>query len=137
MRRVPPYPLWLGHVGDVRDILGLSTAGIVAVVDLASNEPPASVPREMVYCRFPLLDGGGNPPWLLRAAVETVASLLRAGVPTLVFCSAGMSRSPAVAAGAISAVSGRPPDLCLTEIAQSGPADVLPALWREIASVLT
>jgi hypothetical protein len=45
--------------------------------------------RELVYCRFPLVDGAGNPPWLLRAAVETVAGFVRAGVPTLVFCGPG------------------------------------------------
>ena len=27
------------------------------MVDLALNEPPAVVPRELVYCRFPLGDG--------------------------------------------------------------------------------
>jgi hypothetical protein len=59
-----------------------------------------------VYLRFPLLDGAGNPPWLLRLAVEAVVSLLRAGVPALVFCSAGMSRTPAIAEGAVARLRG-------------------------------
>ncbi len=42
MRRVPGYSLWLGHVGDVRDLRGIHAAGILAVVDLAIDEPPAS-----------------------------------------------------------------------------------------------
>ena len=53
----------------------------------------AALPRELVRCRFPLSDGGDNPPWLVRLAVESVAAFLRAKVPVLVCCSAGMSRS--------------------------------------------
>jgi len=73
MRRVPGSSLWLGHVGDARDLGVLIESGIEAVVDLAHEEPPLSVSRELAYCRFPLVDGPGNPPWLLRAAIETVA----------------------------------------------------------------
>src|SRR5688572_12689172 len=94
VRQVPGYPLWLGHAGDARDLRTVLEAGILAVVDLALNEPPAAVTRELVYCRFPLVDGPGNPPWLLRAAVETVAGLVRSDTPTLVYCGAGMSRTP-------------------------------------------
>src|SRR4051794_38928813 len=68
VRRVPGYTLWLGHVGDARDLSGLLSAGITAVVDLALNEAPVPLARELVYCRFPLIDGGGNPRWLLRTA---------------------------------------------------------------------
>ena len=136
MREIPPYPLWLGHIGDVRDLRGVLAAGIVALVDLALNEPPTAVTRELVYCRFPLVDGSGNPTWLLRAAVETTAGLLRERVPTLVYCGAGMSRAPAVAAAAISLVSGDPPDSCLAAVVQSGSSDVSPALWREIRAIL-
>ena len=84
MRRVPGYSLWLGHAGDVRDLRCLLTTGIIAVVDLAIQEAPAPLTRELVYCRFPLVDGPGNPPWLLSAAIETVAGLLRNDVSTLV-----------------------------------------------------
>src|SRR5207244_524756 len=90
MRQLSGLPLWLGHVGDARDLRAVLSAGILAVVDLALNEPPVRITRELVYCRFPLLDGMGNPPWLVRAAVDTVARLLRAGTPTLVYCSGGM-----------------------------------------------
>jgi hypothetical protein len=72
MRQVATLSLWLGHAGDGRDSAALHASGISAVVDLAMNEPPAVPARELVYCRFPLLDGAGNPPWRLRAAVETV-----------------------------------------------------------------
>jgi protein-tyrosine phosphatase len=106
-------------------------------VDLAVNEPPASVTRELVYCRFPLVDGSGNPPWLLRAAVEVVAGLLRTGTPTLVYCGPGMSRSPCIAAGAIALARGCPPAEALAAVAQSGVADVSPGLWSDVQAVLT
>ncbi|MEO6811536.1 MAG: protein phosphatase, partial [Isosphaeraceae bacterium] len=106
MRQIPDYALWLGHVGDVRDLNGVYAAGILALVDLAVEEPPAFLTRELVYCRFPLLDGSGNPGWLLRAAIETVACLLRCNTPTLIYCGAGMSRSPAIAGAAVGLVRG-------------------------------
>lgn len=133
MRQVPGYPLWLQHAGDVRDLRAVLAAGIQAVVDLALNEPPATVTRELVYCRFPLVDGVGNPPWLVRATVETVAGLLRSSIPTLVFCSAGLSRSPCIAGAAVALARGCPPAEGLALVAQAGPADVAPGLWSEVA----
>lgn len=87
---------------------------------------------ELRDCRFPLIDGGGNSRWLLRAAVETVACLLRVGVPTLVYCGAGMSRMPSVAGAAIASVRGCLPAEGLALAVQSGAADVSPALWSDI-----
>ncbi|MBP3957484.1 hypothetical protein J8F10_19730 [Gemmata sp. G18] len=81
MRQISGYPLWVGSVADIRDLRGVLSAGIEAVVDLALNEPVATVTRELVYCRFPLVDGAGNSPWVLRAAVEAVAGFVRAGFP--------------------------------------------------------
>ena len=87
--------------------------------------------RELVYCRFPLVDGPGNPPWLLRAAVETVAGLLRDDVPTLVGCGAGLSRSPCIAGAAIARIRSCPADEGLAIALGSAPADVSPgALGR-------
>ena len=132
MNRVPGYPLWTGNVADARDLPALLSAGDEAVVDLALNELSPRLTRELVYCRFPLVDGAGNPPWLLRAAVEAVAGLVRSQVPTLVFCSAGMSRSPAVAAVALSAARGLVPTECLTLVTKGGPRDVSASLWNDL-----
>jgi hypothetical protein len=132
VRQVAPYPLWIGHAGEARDTRAVLSAGLLAVVDLALAEPPAPVTRELAYCRFPLVDGPGNPPWLLRAAVDTVASLLRSGTPALVACGAGMSRAPAVTAAAIALVSGRPPSECLALAVAGGACDVSPGLWEEL-----
>ncbi len=132
MRQVPGYPLWLGHAGDGRDAQAIFDAGIVAVVDLAAEEPSAGLPRGLVYCRFPLADGAGNPAWLLAAAVDGVAHLITAGVPTLVACSAGMSRTPAVAAAALARCRGVSLAAGLTIVAAAGPADVSPGLLADL-----
>jgi protein-tyrosine phosphatase len=135
MRPVPGHSLWLGHVGDTWDLRPALDAGIVALVDLALNEPTPRLPREMLYCRFPLVDGTDNPPWLLRAAVECLTSLLRDGVPTLVYCSVGLSRTPAVAAAALARLHGREPGACLNELTEGTPHDVAPGLWRDLVAL--
>lgn len=137
MRRVAPYDLWIGHAGDARNLRAVLDAGIAALVDLAAAEPPISVTRDLVYCRFPLVDGPGNSSWLLRLAVDTTAALLRARTPTLVCCGAGMSRSPAIAAAAVAVVTGQPPEACLEELAAGGPCDVASGLWKSIKDLLT
>lgn len=136
MRQVPGHALWLGHLGDARDVRGILSAGIAAVIDLALNESPLPLTRELVYCRFPLIDGPGNPAWLLGTAVDVVARLLRSGTPTLVYCGAGMSRTPAIAAGALSLVLSCRPSEALALVAQCGPADVTPGLWEEVRAAL-
>ena len=94
-----------------------------------------SPPRDLIACRFPLLDGVGNRPELLALAVRTVAGLLAAEVPTLVCCSAGMSRSLAVLAAVLAWVNHEPPQDCLKRIAAHHPSDVSPGLWKEVASL--
>ena len=136
MRHIPPYALWLGHAGDGRDIRAVLDADILAVVDLALEEPPAHLTRELAYFRIPLNDGAGNPPWLLHIAVETVAMLLRSNTPALVCCSAGLSRSPVIASAAISVVSGQSGEDCLVQVAKAQPCDVSPGLWREIINMI-
>lgn len=132
MRQIPDYPLWLGHTGDTHDKHELLRLGIGAVVDLAVEEPPAVLGHETIYCRFPLLDGTDNPPWLIRAAVDMVATLLRADVPTLVACNAGLSRSPAVAAAALVQL-GRPSlQDAMLYIARSGQCDVTAGLLQDV-----
>jgi protein-tyrosine phosphatase len=132
MRQISPHPLWLGHVGDVADLRKVLDAGITALVDLALNEPPPRIPRDLIYCRFPLVDGVGNDAALLRFAVRTVAGLLADRRLTLVFCSAGMSRAPAVAAAARAQFTGQTPLACLEQIAEGRPHDVSPGLWQDV-----
>ena len=136
MRQVPGHALWLGHAGDLRTPAAALGAGIEAIVELADSEPPAPLPRDLVRCRFPLSDGGDNPPWLLRLAAESVAALLRAGVPTLVCCSAGMSRSVCVASGGMALAEGRSLHEALALAVGSGPADVTPRFLGQLRDAL-
>jgi protein-tyrosine phosphatase len=136
MRKIDGFPLWIGHAGDVLDPSGIVSAGVRAVVDLALNEARASLPRDLAYCRFPIFDGQGNPLWMLRAAVATVACLLRSNTPTIVLCSAGMSRSPCIAAAAIAAVQDWALSQAFELVLRSGPADVSPGLWGDVREIL-
>ncbi len=137
MRQISHRPLWIGHVGDLCDARAIMDAGIEAIIELADNEPFAGLPRELVRFRFPLSDGGDNPAWLLRLAVESVATLLRVGIPTLVCCSAGMSRSVCISAGGIANHEKRPFRDVLIEVTDSGPADVSPRLFGQIQQVMS
>jgi hypothetical protein len=137
MRNIESSILWIGHAGDVRDMRAIHRAGIQAMVDLAVNEPPAVVNREMIYRSFPLVDGAGNADAIIKAAIETSASLLLSEVPTLVFCSAGMSRSVAVGAAALARATGQSPPECLQRVTHGGPADVSSAMWDAVLRVFT
>jgi protein-tyrosine phosphatase len=132
MRQVGDYPLWIGNARDARDIRAVLAEGIRAVVDLAVEEPPIAPTREMIYLRFPLVDGLGNDPKLLRAMLRAVTALVRERVPSLVACGMGMSRSPAVAAVAYAAAHGLDPAEVLTTTVGTG--DVSPALLAELQS---
>lgn len=105
MRIVIADKLWIGNARDARDLKLIHDAGIEAVVDLAANEAPAVLSRDITYCRIPLVDGDGNSAELLRLAVNTTAQLAQDGVPTLVACSHGMSRSPTIVAFAVGATA--------------------------------
>ena len=137
MREVIPTKLWLGNALDARDIRGVLGCGIAAIIDLAIEEPPIQFPRDIVYCRFPLIDGAGNQAAILRVAVETVARLMDSGTPTLVSCGAGMSRSPAIVAAAIARTEGTSLADALTRLTAGHPHDVSPGLLAEISKLLT
>jgi protein-tyrosine phosphatase len=132
MREILQGKLWLGNAGDGRDPERLLRAGVVAVINLAAEEPSPVLPRSMVYCRFPIMDGAQDGQAVLDVAIQTVVSLLKNQVPTLVYCGAGMSRSPAVVAAALSVVQGGSPEERLREILAGHPHDVSPQLWEAI-----
>ena len=135
MNRIMPYPLWLGHAGNGSDYTQLSDAGIKAVVQLAAEEPPLLPPRGLTYLRFPLVDGVENSIELLTVAVHSVSTLVALRVPTLICCGAGMSRSPAIAAVAISWTSGDTPEESLKLITQYRQVDLSPGLWKGVRGV--
>jgi hypothetical protein len=131
-----PHFLWLGHADDGRDFRQIFDAGIKALVHVAVEDVPTQPPRDLTYCRFPLLDGSGNDSNLLMLAIRTVSRLLTMRIPTLVFCGAGLSRSPAIAAAGLSLAHHETPEACLQRIVQYHPCDVSPALWNDIIALL-
>ena len=136
MTQITPFPLWLGHAGDGRDVRAILGADIRAVVQLALEEPAIQLPRELMYCRFPLLDGAANPADLLRLAIHTLAVLLTHRTPTLVCCGAGRSRSPAIAAAALAHAHAQDPAMWLQRIREQWATDVSPGMWQDILLAL-
>lgn len=90
----------------------------------------------MIYCRIPLVDSGGNSDSTVKFAVQTVVDLLAAGKQTLVACSAGMSRSPAIAAAALAVTREADPDDVLSEIGDARSLEVSPHLWEQLKRLI-
>jgi hypothetical protein len=132
MNKIALHLLWLGHAGDCRDTAKVLDTGIRAVVQLAIEEPPVQFPREIVFVRVPLHDGSENPTTDLQLAVNTVQFLLASGIPTLLCCSAGMSRSPAIAACALAMNNHKSLSEGLAEIQTRVGTDISPMLWRDL-----
>jgi predicted protein tyrosine phosphatase len=135
MREVIPEVLWIGNALEARDVRALLGLGIAAVIDLAMEEAPILFPRDMTYCRFPLIDGAGNTPAVIKAAIDTTINFIRGDVPTLVACSGGMSRSPAIVAAALAVIEDTSFQQALERVAALGPHDVSVTFWAEIQRV--
>ena len=136
MREVRDGRLWIGNALELRDYRVLHELGIQAIVDLALEEQAAAAPREFISLRYPLHDGAGNSPDMLRMIVHAIVQLLECKVPTMVACSAGMSRSPAIVATALSVwEKGDPPEY-FAQLARDRPLDVSPLLWRDLLAAI-
>jgi protein-tyrosine phosphatase len=90
----------------------------------------------MIYCRFPLVDGAGNDPELLSLVLSTLVTLLRRRIPTLVSCSMGLSRAPALAAASLALMHHEAPEKWMAFVAEQHPSDVSTSLWAELVSFL-
>jgi hypothetical protein len=53
MRPILPNQLWLGNAGDIRNPERL----LAAVINLAAEEASPVLPRSLIYCHFPIIDG--------------------------------------------------------------------------------
>ena len=136
MHEIQSNLLWIGHALDVREPQGLFDMGISAIVDVAYDEPTAKLPRQLTYCRFPIIDGGGNDIQLLALAVQTTKALIETGTKTIVACSAGMSRSPTIAAFALALHLDADPKIVVAGIAESKPLELNPELWFDVSESL-
>ena len=132
MNQIMPYPLWIGHAGECRTFAEVFARDIKVVVQLALEEPPLQPPHELMYFRFPLLDGNGNDADVLHLAISCVAILMKRGTPTLVGCGAGMSRSKAIVAAALSVVEHAELEKCLERVTHLSPADLSAGFWDDV-----
>jgi protein-tyrosine phosphatase len=132
MNQIKHYALWLGHAGDSRNFEQIFANGIRAVVQLAAEEQAVQFPRELISFRFPLVDGIGNDADLIQLAISSVETLITRGMPTLVCCGAGMSRSPAIAAAALAMIRQASLEDSLSYVTECHPSDVSPALWADV-----
>jgi protein-tyrosine phosphatase len=135
MNQISPHPLWIGTIGDLKDLRRLYDLGIRAVVQLAYEEPPLALPHDLIACRFPLLDGGDNDVEVLQLAVTTVTHLLEGKFATLVCCHAGRSRSPAIVGAALARITGDPFAVCVTHVATHRACDIHPALFAQLQNL--
>ena len=93
--------LFVGTVGDAGDEALLCEHDVETIVSLTHEGPDGGFPSGPTVVRLPMKDGPRNDQQVFRRAVTRVLSHLRAGDEVLVHCSAGASRSPAVAATAL------------------------------------
>lgn len=130
MRQIHPHKLWTGNVRDRDNLAAINDLRIAAIIDLADMELPShTLSRDLIYCRWPLRDGPDNPDWVLSGALDFLERLVRADISVMVCCSAGMSRSVALAAMALARVYGRDPQSTLVSIAGDQPTDVSAGFW--------
>lgn len=135
MREIYADRLWTANAREARTPSDLFEAGIAAVVDVAYEESPAQLPRQLIHCRFPIVDGAGNDPTLLRLALLTTVELLKSGMPSIVACSAGMSRSPAIAICALAVYLAQSPDSVLASVNEKLSFELHGGLWTDVCEM--
>ncbi len=127
--------VFVGNAMEARDVRLLYENQIAAVLDLAANEVPASLGRDHIYVRVPILDGDGNADHAPELAIVTLVHLIQSRVKTLVACSAGMSRSPSISAAAIALATQSSLEECIASVTSRGPSDLSPTLWNHVRKV--
>ncbi len=132
MREIIPGHLWIANARAANDVRGVLSVGVKAVIDLAIEEPSIVYPRDVVYCRVPLIDGEGNSTTWLNIAVDLAATCIDRRIRLLICCGAGMSRAPAIAAAALARVRRIPLEEALAAVVAGAPHDISPGLWAEI-----
>jgi len=136
MRQISPYSLWIGDAVDGRDFRTLAAKRIRVMVQIASEEPTVLAPRELVYLRFPIRNDEKNTFALLRTAIAAVTGLLERGVPTLVFCGAGMSRARVIVAASLASLLHADLGECLGKVAKEHSRRASPALLADVGRVV-
>jgi len=129
--------LFVGTAADAGDGASLRRHGVTVVVSLTHRDPDGGYPDGVIVVDEPMVDGPQNDPETFDRAVTAVTSRLDEG-GVFVHCSAGASRSPAVAATALALSEGMGLDDAFRQVAARRAAvDPHDALVRRAASVFT
>jgi hypothetical protein len=128
--------LQVDNRSNARDLKYIYDNEFAAVVDLALDEPPAQLGRDIMYFRVPIVDGAGNSRASIETAILCVSTLLKNSQKTMVACSHGMSRSPVIAAAGMSLFLNEDPDICLSAVSKQRRLDVSPDLWLLTKDIL-
>ncbi|MFC7076105.1 dual specificity protein phosphatase family protein [Haloarcula halophila] len=97
--------LFVGTTEDASDEALLQEHNIATVVSLTHGEPRSGFLSDVTVESVPMTDGPQNDSQAFTEAVRTVVAHRDSGDRVLVHCSAGASRSPSVAATAITCLS--------------------------------
>jgi protein-tyrosine phosphatase len=128
--------LYVGSIDDAGDRSLLEEHRISVVLSLTYAEPETGTPSDVTVVRLPMMDGPQNDHRTFRRAVNEVLTRWEAGARVLVHCSAGASRSPAVAATAISLSTGQSLEAAFRQLKERRAAvDPHEALLRQADSV--
>jgi atypical dual specificity phosphatase len=127
--------IFVGTVSDAEDGSLLGDRDIDVVVSLTHDDPDTGA---VARVDAPMTDGPQNEYSAFADAAETVVTRRDAGRRVLVHCSAGASRSPAVAAAAMTRLTDRDLGEAFEEVsARRSEADPHDALIRRAATFAT
>jgi atypical dual specificity phosphatase len=128
--------LYVGTDDDADDAATLRDGGITTVVSLTHRSPERTV-ADVTVVERPMLDGPQNGRGAFAEAVSAARTALEGGETVLVHCSAGASRSPAVAAATLALHEDRSLEDAFEQVAARRPAaDPHPAMIRQAVHVL-
>jgi predicted protein tyrosine phosphatase len=128
--------LHVGSIDDAADQSLLAEHRISVIVSLTHAEPETGFPPDVTVVRLPMMDGPRNDRQTFLRAVDETVTRWEAGDRVLVHCSAGASRSPAVAATVVSLSTDRTLETVFQQLKERRPAvEPHEALLRQAASV--
>lgn len=93
--------LFVGTIEDAANESLLHDRDITSIISLTHREPNGGFPAETIVVNIPMIDGPQNDQMAFQTAVIEVLKQLESGERILIHCTAGASRSPAIAATAL------------------------------------